>query len=1021
MKKIFGLIAAVLLWVNIFAQDYNYAEALQKSIYFYDANKCGNKVDGGRLAYRGNCHVADEFLPLNTEMTNFSESFISTHLSILDPDGNGYLDVAGGFHDAGDHVQFGLPQSYSTSTIEWAFYEFRDAFINIGEEEHMKEILRWGSDYYLKCTYRDASGAIVAFCYQVGEGNIDHNEWSPPELIDTDKLPRPAYFATVETPASDQCAGAAASLALSYLNNLNDDPAYAAECLDVAIELYDFAVANRGLGYDGGFYNSSFDEDEMAWAAVWLNIATGEEHYLTDIVSRDADGFYTGWLAKIIRSNEDDWQNIWVHSWDTKWGGVFAKLAPITNDPFHWWIFRWNLEYWSGVPHEEGEDGNYLMTTPDGFSHLAGWGSARYNAAAQFQGMVYKKYADDRFDAWMTDQMNYIMGDNPLGRSYIVGYSDNYAEHPHHRAAHGSASNSIFDPVEHKHILWGALVGGPDADDNHVDETNDYIYNEVAIDYNAGAVGALAGHVYYFGEGMEPVSPFPIPDPPVLEYKLEAKMGQITTESSQIAVQVMAESAFPPRRDVDIMVRYYFNITELYEHGQDISDVSFEVHYDENSVQSDPVTAIGPIEFNAELGIYYMEFQWPESGFYGTREYMFALRAKQDATYVGRWDPTNDYSNVGLTSEFAETEYIEMFADGEKVSGNHPSGNTAPNAVAIASPTSGLLPLVVAFDASQSTDSDGDVLTYTWDFGDGTTATGVTASHTYTVQDNYTVVLTVSDGELTDEAIISISAGTVIVNDPPVAAISASLTSGNAPLEITFDASESTDPNNDPLTFNWNFDDGSTATGVSVSHTFNSYGDYNVVVTVSDGEFTDDASIIINITEAKPICDNPVAITTPFSFTGTGEHCWATSDDIAHVNSWNTDIIEINGINFTNTWSNSLPPKIGGKYYIYYEGQYDWSHFEAAGSNRTQTELSNSNVKVYPNPFSNSINIAFKDEVQVKDVNVFDLMGNLIYTYSFSLRTKEVSLGKQLPEGAYLLKINTDQGMQTAFIKKTIE
>lgn len=932
MKKIVSLIVTVLLGAHIFAQTFNYAEALQKSIYFYDANKCGADVAGGRLAYRGNCHATDKHMPMTTESTNLSASFIQTYGSILDPDGDGTMDLSGGFHDAGDHVQFGLPQSYATSTIEWAFYEFRDAFINIGEEEHMKEILRWGSDYYLKCTFRDASGNVVAFCYQTGEGSIDHTLWAPPELVRTEDIPRPAYFATTETPASDQCAGAAASLALSYLNNLNNDPTYANECLDAAIALYNFAVDNRGLGYDGGFYNSSFDDDELAWAAIWLYIATGTESYLNDIIGKDASGAYIGWLSKIIHSTEDDWQNIWVHSWDTKWGGVFAKLAPITDDPFYWWIFRWNLEYWSGVAHEDPNDGNYLTKTPGGFSYLTGWGSARYNAAAQFQGMVYKKYADDRFDAWMTDQINYIMGDNPLGRSYIVGYSDNYARHPHHRAAHGSATNSMFDPPEHKHILWGALVGGPGANDEHVDSTSDFVYNEVAVDYNAGLVGALAGQVYYNGEGMEPVSPFPIPDPPLVEYDLQAKLGQISSESSQITIQVKNESAFPPHRDVDVLVRYYFNISELYEYGQDINDVSFAVHYDENAVSSDPVTATGPIEYNADLGIYYMEFHWPESGFYGTRDYQFALTAAQDATYTGRWDPSNDYSNTGLSSEFQQTDYIVMFADGEQVIGTAPSGNSAPNAVLTATPTSGELPLTVSFDASGSSDPNDDALTYTWDFGDGSSATGATASHTYTEQDTYIAQVTVSDGELSDVASVTISAGIIIVNDPPIADISASTTSGNAPLAVTFDASGSSDPNGDALTYSWDFGDGTTGSGVSVSHTFDSEGDYDVVLTVSDGEYSDDATVTVNVTTASPTCDNPVTITLPFENDGSGTNCWFTSGTLDHVNSWNLDVLEINGVDYTNNWSNTFPPRINGGYYIYYVASVSWAHLEIAGS-----------------------------------------------------------------------------------------
>src|SRR5712692_3029978 len=60
-----------------------------------------------------------------------------------------------------------------------------------------------------------------------------------------------------------------------------------------------------------------------------------------------------------------------------------------------------------------------------------------------------------------------------------------------------------------------------------------------------------------------------------------------------------------------------------------------------------------------------------------------------------------------------------------------PTGNRAPVAVASASPTSGVVPLPVAFDGSGSTDADGTIVSYTWNFGDGANASGITVSHTY--------------------------------------------------------------------------------------------------------------------------------------------------------------------------------------------------------------------------------------------------------------------------------------------------
>lgn len=671
----------------------NYAEALQKSLYFYDAEKSGPGISGGPLAWRGDSELVDMAVPLNEEMTNMSSSFIQANRKYLDPDGDGTVDVSGGYHDAGDHVKFGLPQTYSSSTLEWALYEFKDAFVRTGEYDHMVELMRWFSDYYLRSTFRNDSGEVVAFCYQVGDGTIDHNFWGPPELIDHKQYPRPAFFATAEAPGSDQAAGAAASLALTYLNSREGDSTYAEKCLDTAIALYDFAVKNPGMGFSGGFYNSSFGEDEMAWAAIWLHIATGEESYLEDIIECNDQGFYTGYLGKIIRSVQDDWQNIWVHCWDTKWGGVFAKLAPITDNPRDWEIFRWNLEYWSGVPHQNSGDGNYLAKTPAGFSWINGWGSARYNAASQFQGMVYKKYTgSDIFDAWMIDQMNYLMGDNPMELSYIVGYGDRYAKHPHHRAAHGSPNNDMFNPPEHKHILWGALVGGPDFEDKHVDATNDFIYNEVAIDYNAGLVGALAGFVTYFGQNHQPLSDFPPADPPVVEFKMKAKIEQESKQRTQLTIRATNESAFPPRKEIPVMSRYFFNISELASYGQDISDIMFgdfgEAYYDENKVYSkEAVIVSGPLPWDADAGIYYMEFRWPESGFYGSREYQFGLVT---AKYEDHWDPSNDYSRQGLGNKFIATEYIPLYINGnsEPYCGKEPSGEPQETPAPTPEPTS---------------------------------------------------------------------------------------------------------------------------------------------------------------------------------------------------------------------------------------------------------------------------------------------------------------------------------------------
>ena len=60
-------------------------------------------------------------------------------------------------------------------------------------------------------------------------------------------------------------------------------------------------------------------------------------------------------MKRIMTDTGNCWQNIWVHCWDTVWGGVFAKLAPVTNTARDWYIFHWNLEFWSGYSKSAAE------------------------------------------------------------------------------------------------------------------------------------------------------------------------------------------------------------------------------------------------------------------------------------------------------------------------------------------------------------------------------------------------------------------------------------------------------------------------------------------------------------------------------------------------------------------------------------------------------------------------------------------------------------------------------------------
>ncbi len=657
---------------------FNYAEALQKSIYFYDAEKCGPGITGGRLEWRGDCHVGDTAIPLNK--TSLSAAFIEKYKNIIDPDGDGTVDLHGGFHDAGDHVRFGLPQSYAASTLGWSFYEFRDSFKQSGQEEHMIEILKQFTDTFLRCSFLDGQGNMIAFCYMVGEGDEDHTYWGPPELY-PDTISRPGDFATAETPGSDVCASTSAALALSYLNFKDEDPQYAAKCLNVAKAMYEFAIKYRGIAKGDGYYNSAYDEDELSWAAVWLYVCTQNMDYIKQIDSVSSDGTYTGYMAKIIKTTTNTWQNIWAHSWDVVWGGVFMKLATLfpDNEQFEYFA-RWNVEYMTGgkIPHKDPTDMTYIATSPAGYTMINGWGSARYNTAVELCALVYEKYHPNRtdFGDWAKSQMNYLMGRNPMGYSYIVGYGYEQglpsAKHPHHRAAHGSKTLSMLDPPEHRHILWGALVGGPDLNDFHKDETTDYVYNEVAVDYNAAFVGACAGLYKFYGSGQQPIANFPPKEAEFDPYYCEVRLEQENKERTQVTLKLHNESSQPPHFETGMKCRFFFNISEMLECGQSIDDIELFVAYDEQiSLKEEGVKVTGPVKWD-NSGTYYYEFDWSGSKIYGDREYQFALVEKQDPSYQTYWNPSNDWSRQGVTKEYAVSEHVPVFLDGVKVFGEEP-------------------------------------------------------------------------------------------------------------------------------------------------------------------------------------------------------------------------------------------------------------------------------------------------------------------------------------------------------------
>ncbi len=708
-------------------KNFDYAKALQYSIYFYDANMCGTEVgEHTRFSWRDDCHTYDAHVPMvpwdgNTEEgggTNLSQAFMDKYKDVLDPDGDGTIDVSGGMHDAGDHVEFGMPENYAAATLGWGYYEFRDSYKKLGQDDHIETVLRHFNDYLMKCTFRDKDGTVIAHCYQVGEGHIDHRVWEAPEV---DTMVRPAYFLTAEKPQTDYVVSACASLAINYLNFKDTDPDYAEKSLDYALALWKFANDNPKELSDNGdgpseFYSSGKWEDDYCWAAAWLYLCTGDAS-----VFDEAYKIFDYYAA-----------SGWVYCWNDVWSGASILWAVINEQ-------HPELDMVNKIRKAQGKNeyvfkdfwdddciGKCLTTykkkvTAQGMVFIDVWGSCRYASAFALICLVYDKYHNDgkpsEWSEFAKKQIDYILGDNDITykenekqtvlagrngthgpRCFLCGYDETYSVmNPHHRAASGLTMAE--DPRQQKHILWGALAGGPDAKDAHSDSTNDWRENEVTIDYNAAFVGACAGMYEVYGtDDMKVTENFPPEDSNGGDetegsgYWVEAlgldNRNDDNTGAIEVTLKVYSGFAKPSK---DITVRYYIDASEV----KDPSIIETKMLYDQASVEIKGASSeISELKkWDKMDNVYYVEMKWNDCSFANSgKKYQFSVGfygkgyTENNKYYVYEWDPTNDWSyqtlKLGVKEDFFAVEdppeqrcdNICVYDNGVLVGGIEPDG-----------------------------------------------------------------------------------------------------------------------------------------------------------------------------------------------------------------------------------------------------------------------------------------------------------------------------------------------------------
>lgn len=508
----------------------NYTQALHKALMFFNAQRSGKLPKHNNVSWRGNSCLNDGKSDSSSEIKN----------------------LVGGYYDAGDAIKFNFPASFAMTMLSWSVIEYSAKYEAAGELAHVREIIKWGTDYFLKC-FNSTADTIDRLASQVGVGDTskgpnanDHYCWMRPEDIDYE---RPVSVCSSCSDLASEMAAALASASIVF----KDDKKYSQKLVHGARALFDFGRRQRGRYSTGAdaekFYNSSMYWDEYIWGASWLYYATGNSSYLqlatAPGLAKHAGAFWGG-------------PDYGVFSWDSKLPGAQVLLS------------RLRLFLSPGYPYEEILRTFHNQTSIVMCSYLPFFTSfnrtrggliqlnhgrpqpLQYVVNAAFLATLFSDYlaaadtpgwycgpnfySTDVLRQFAETQVDYILGKNPRKMSYVVGFGNHYPKHVHHRGASIPKNKIKYNckggwkwrdsKKPDPNTLVGAMVAGPDKFDGFHDVRTNYNYTEPTLAGNAGLVAALIALSGEKSGGIDKntifsaVPPmFPTPPPPPAPWK----------------------------------------------------------------------------------------------------------------------------------------------------------------------------------------------------------------------------------------------------------------------------------------------------------------------------------------------------------------------------------------------------------------------------------------------------------------------------------------------------------------------
>ncbi len=684
------------------AATYNYGEVLQKALWFFEAQQSGRKSPNNRVEWRGDAHTDD-----------------GRTVNGLD------RDVSGGWYDAGDHWKSTNTMAYAASMLAWGGIQYRDGYRGIGQMDELLEQLKHVNDFFLRCIADPNPGNLDAFGgYEIvvdvggrpGPEPGVHSVYTAPEVT-AGLTVREALRVNTTVRGPDVAGALSAAMAASALVFWRDgDRNYANALLQRAEKLLKYA---ERYPFDG---NSTSGGNPLAirpnggTTAVEYrsNDARDEVHFASAFVHRakkEMDGGYNGvylgfargWYNDRIAGNAGDywgwWKDLLIGSYNHAAGLAWGQAEPADTTTQGWANSTIGLlDAWVKA---QGQ----CATTPGGLRYRTAYNGAfnlkwLVNQAALVQMMADWTTDTNRrqqYRSFVTGQVDYMLGSNPRNASYVVGFGSNYSRRVDHRAAHGgwAGFESITPGHEYyqdlnRHIIYGALLGGPDNSDNFDDgwsRTDRHYHTEPTLDTNGPFTTVRAGLV-----ARNPGQYQPPGNPPAearndsLDWKTTDREFFVRARrewSSDRAIRVEAElhnhSRWAPRTVWNLGLRYYLTLDNGAAPG------AYTVKLDESSQGRATISGLKHHSGN----VYYVEVTFPDTRVLPGRVYQVGQRPNsaglQDdlfrrsvdftisADRPENWNPANDWSYDGMSGDSVTVRpRIPIYDYGQQVGGSQP-------------------------------------------------------------------------------------------------------------------------------------------------------------------------------------------------------------------------------------------------------------------------------------------------------------------------------------------------------------